>query len=165
MSRKKELLEIEPEEPEMLHSILSKLPKPLDLDGLISRAAEIYKQHPPDRLPGRAWSQVSLNSVLKTTRNIQDLHQQTFQDGEVFFEKQAEEIKRAEAWKAQKQRMLLVVKRYKRPATFTGIAILVAVFALALRDTNVRSTVAQFSPILINWQHRASALLRRFIAY
>ncbi|WPG97380.1 Hypothetical protein R9X50_00015500 [Acrodontium crateriforme] len=165
MSRKKELLEIEPEEPEMLHSILSKLPKPLNLDGLISRAVEIYEQYPPDKLPCRVWSHVSLNSVLKTTRNIEVLHQQTLKDGEEFFKKQAEEIKRAEAWNARKQRMLLVARNYKRPVALTGIAILVAVFALALRNTSLRSTLTQFSPILANWHHRTGEILQRFSAY
>ncbi|KAM0724223.1 hypothetical protein Q7P37_000105 [Cladosporium fusiforme] len=46
LSRKQELLSLEAEEHDMLHSILSKLPKPLDLDALIARSASLHKSHP-----------------------------------------------------------------------------------------------------------------------
>ncbi|KAI7711476.1 hypothetical protein KC353_g8964, partial [Hortaea werneckii] len=83
ISRKKELFEFGADEPEMLHAILSKMPKPLDLDSLILRASDMFVHHPPEKLPGRAWSRISPNSVLKTTHaDPQQLVQQTLEDGE-----------------------------------------------------------------------------------
>lgn len=70
LSRRKELLEIPEDEPEMLHFTLSKLPQPLDLEDLISRATRLFREHPPESLPSRAWNKISRYSVLKTTRDI-----------------------------------------------------------------------------------------------
>ncbi|KAK0276048.1 GTPase-activating protein gyp8 [Friedmanniomyces endolithicus] len=135
-SRKAELLEIEEDEPEMLHSILSKLPKPLKLESLIRRTSELYQRHPPESLPNRAWSRVSANSVLKTTHDPLQLAKQTLADGEVMFERQAAEIRRADEWKRRKLRLRLLSRKYRRPAraaTFGGAAIAVVVIAYWLR--------------------------------
>lgn len=138
MSRKAELLEIEADEPEMLHSILSKLPKPLNLETLIQRTSEIFELYPPERLPGRAWSRVSANSVLKTTHDLHALGKQSLNDGERMFEKQAKEIKRAEDWKRQKLHMQQVARKYKRPATYTSTAIAIVVLAYWLRGSGAQ---------------------------
>jgi len=64
LSRREELFDIPADEPEMLHSILSKLPKPLDLEGLILKAIALQTTHPPHDLP--IWKKVPSSSVLKT---------------------------------------------------------------------------------------------------
>lgn len=130
MSRKNELLEIDHDEPEMLHSILSKLPKPLDLEGLIRSTRDLFKRYPPEHLPNRVWRRVSSHSVLKTTRDSHALATQTLQDGERLFQKQAAEIRRQDALKYAKQRVQALAYRYRRPVQWTGAAILVAALAL-----------------------------------
>jgi hypothetical protein len=130
MSRKKELLEVEPDEPEMLHSILSKLPKPLDLEGLIQKTQTLFERHPPKTLPYRVWSRISSNSVLKTTQSIYALSQQSTKQGEELFLKQAAEIRRQERRKQLGIRVNYLFRRYKRPAGFTGAAVIIAVIAL-----------------------------------
>lgn len=69
LSRRKELLEISVDEPEMIHFTLSKLPYPLDLDGLILSAEEIFHDYPPESLPSGVWKRIPGHSVLKTSRN------------------------------------------------------------------------------------------------
>ncbi|EME47695.1 hypothetical protein DOTSEDRAFT_69597 [Dothistroma septosporum NZE10] len=130
MSRRVELLEIDHDEPDMLHSILSKLPKPLDLEGLISRTQELFKLHPPQKLPQRAWSNISPYSVLKTTRDPQALSKQTLADGEKYFDSQARQIQRQDQRKAVLRRLQALATRYRRPARWTGAAVLVALLAL-----------------------------------
>lgn len=149
LSRKCELLEIEADEPEMLHSVLSKLPKPLDLEGLIQRTAEIFDSYPPEKLPGQAWKQVSANSALKTTRKARNLSKQTLLDGERYLRLQDAEIKRAEEWQKRRVIMRRLTARYKRPAAFTSAAILVGVLALMLRsDASIAPTILSFGTAL-----------------
>lgn len=116
----------------MLHSILSKLPKPLDLESLIRRTVELFSQYPPERLPGRTWFRISSNSVLKTTRDFYHLNKQTLQDGERFFVKEAAEIRRQEAFKRKQRQFQALVRRYKRPATWSTAAMFVALVAVYL---------------------------------
>ena len=117
----------------MLHSILSKLPKPLDLDALITATSTLHASHPPNRLRSLAWWQISSNSVLKTTRDPYALAKQTLRDGEVFFKRHAADIKTQELRQKQLERARVLAKRYKRPAMATGTAVLAALLALYLR--------------------------------
>lgn len=126
-------MELEAEEHDMLHSILSKLPKPLDLDALISRTSELFEQHPPNRLQGLSWFYISNNSVLKTTRDPQKLAKQTLHDGEVFFQRQATEISRHKSRMKAFQKARLLARKHRRPAVAAGTAVLVALLALYLR--------------------------------
>ena len=126
-SRKAELFEIPSDEPEMLHSILSKLPKPLDLEALITRAMTLYTHHPPERLPFRAWIKVSRFSVLKTTEG--SFRGQTLADGEELFAKQASEIRRTE----QREKLTAAAWKYRRPAGSLGLAVFVGVLSFWLR--------------------------------
>lgn len=146
----------------MLHSILSKLPKPLDLDALIAGSAELHKAHPPNRLSGLAWYQISNNSVLKTTRNPNTLSKQTLQDGERFFELHAADINKSEIRQKQLQRARMLAKRYRRPALATGTAIFAALLALYLRKSSggapVESLVGLYHTGLM-LQSRAAAFL------
>ncbi|KAK5724069.1 GTPase-activating protein gyp8 [Elasticomyces elasticus] len=162
-SRKSELLEIEEDEPEMLHSILSKLPKPLNLESLIQRTSEIYKQHPPEALPGRAWNRVSANSVLKTTHDPRQLARQTLADGEKLFEKQAFEIKRADDWKRRKLRVQQLLKKYERPtktATYAGGTLVVVVFAYWLRNSAGLAVLTSCISTLGRLQQQAWGMLQ-----
>lgn len=162
MSRKDELLEIDHDEPEMLHSILSKLPKPLDLEGLIQKARTLFKQYPPEHLPNRVWWSVSSSSVLKTTRNLHTLATQSLQDGERLFQKQAAEIRRQDAYKHAKQRTQALAYRYRRPVRWTGAAILVALLALQFGGQSGGS--ANLSGWLFNaysWRQSAQQLVQK----
>ena len=120
LARKKELLEIPKDEPEMLHAILSKLPKPLDLEALISRSMTIFTRHPPENLPQRVWRKISRYSVLKTTRDSRE--PQTLDEGEKLFKEQAEQIRRNEL----RKRLLLRLWKIRRSLGAVGLAILVA---------------------------------------
>lgn len=139
LSRKDELLEVEPDEPEMLHAILTKLPNPLDLEGLIHRAQELHTSYPPERLPRRDWARIPSSSVLKTTRDHVAVSEQTLQDGERFFEKEATQIRRAEALEALQRQSVVLAGRYRKPLLLTSTAILVAVFSVLMRRLNVPS--------------------------
>ena len=161
MSRKDNLLEIEADEPEMLHSILSKLPRPLDLEHLIRQTMELYQKYPPERLPGRAWSRISSNSVLKTTHNFHKLGQQTLQDGERFFALEAAEIHRQEARLARNRRLQVLARRYRRPAGYTGVAILVAVIAMLARGQTSTFARAGISTALLGLQQKAIEIWQR----
>lgn len=155
MSRRLELLEVDHDEPEMLHSILSKLPKPLDLDGLISKTQDLFRRCPPERLPHRAWSHISSYSVLKTTRDPHALSRQTFGDGERYFDLQARQIQRKDQIKALHRRFQAIVQRYRRPARWTGAAVLVAVLALYFGRTGGTFSGAGWVSMVHNAQRRA----------
>jgi len=126
-SRSDELFEIPADEPEMLHSVLSKMPKPLDLESLIARTMQLYERHPPQKLPNRIWSRISSNSVLKTTQNL--AAEQTLDDGEKLFQKQASELRRREAL----ERGMTALYKYRRPAGTVGLAIIVGIVSFWLR--------------------------------
>lgn len=124
LSRRDELFEIPTEEPEMLHSVLSKLPKPLNLEALISRAMTLFEEHPPESLPLRAWAKISVYSVLKTTR--ESVRNQTLEDGEDLFEYQALQLRREQLQK----RAMATIWKYRRPASRMGLAFLVGIFSI-----------------------------------
>ncbi|KAK4541682.1 hypothetical protein LTR36_007826 [Oleoguttula mirabilis] len=152
MSRKEELLELEADEPEMLLVVLSKLPKPLDLESLIRYTSEIFTRYPPESLSqppmgswslsSRAWSRVSGDSVLKTTHgDPHKLAKQSLTDGELMFDRHAAEIKRAEVWKRQVLQTRRLAKRCQWPATYTAAAVIIAVMALLLRRSIFQPTI------------------------
>lgn len=119
LSRKSELFAIPADEPEMLHSVLSKLPKPLDLELLIQKTMEIFAIHPPESLPYRAWSKISCFSVLKTTRTAESSKAQTLKIGEALFEMQALQLHREQLHKKAIARMW----KYRRSAGSLGLAL------------------------------------------
>ena len=123
LSRHAELFEIPADEPEMLHSILSKLPKPLELEDLISKAVSLFDTHPPETLPFRAWRRISYCSVLKTT--LERRIDQSLQDGERFFDLQVIELRRQELLTHLMTRLI----KYKRP--LSGVLVAVAVGLIA----------------------------------
>jgi TBC1 domain family member 20 len=166
MSRKKELLEIDADEPEMLHAILSKLPKPLDLEHLITRTAKVFRQYPPEKLPGGAWRQVSAYSVLKTTHDHPELAKQTLEDGEEMFKKHDAEIRRREDWERRQKRIRMLVRQYRGPATFTGAAFLFAILAYAAgRNGTVQEMLVAYAQLLSPLRMRALTILREAVGW
>ena len=126
LSRRDELFDIPAEEPEMLHSVLSKLPKPLNLEALIYTTTTLFEEHPPESLPSGAWAKISSYSVLKTTR--ESVTNQTLKDGEDLFEHQALQLRREEM---RKQAMATIWK-YRRPASRIGLAFSVGILSIWL---------------------------------
>ncbi|KAK4166008.1 GTPase-activating protein gyp10 [Cladorrhinum sp. PSN259] len=123
-SRREELLDIPFDEPEMLHSILSKLPNPLDIEGLIRDAVSLMKEFPPERLP--QWKRISRWSVLKTGRSGV---QWKIEEGEEFFQKQVRELE----WKEKRDKAIKVLWAYRRPMRNVGLTVVVGVLAVLLR--------------------------------
>ncbi|KAL8712034.1 MAG: hypothetical protein Q9220_003730 [cf. Caloplaca sp. 1 TL-2023] len=136
LSRREELFEIPADEPEMLHSVLSKLPNPLDLEALITRTMSLYHEYPPQHLPFRAWTKISAFSVLKTTQG--GPHHQTLDTGIELFEKQVSQLHREQM--LDKHKALLW--KYRRPVGRAGFAIFVAVVAFWLRRGGFESYAA-----------------------
>ncbi|KAL8896945.1 MAG: hypothetical protein Q9207_007471 [Kuettlingeria erythrocarpa] len=136
LSRREELFDIPADEPEMLHSVLSKLPKPLDLEALIAKTMELYEKFPPERLPFRAWARISPFSVLKTTRA--NLCQQTLNDGIELFEKQAAQLRREQMLEQAKAALW----KHRRPIGRVGIAVIIGMVAFWLRRGDVGSHAA-----------------------
>lgn len=160
LSRKQELLDIEADEPEMLHAILSKLPKPLDLEGLIQRTIDLRKLYPPQQLPGRVWSRISSSSVLKTTQDPEALLQQTLQDGERFFAKEAAEIRRRDALKEKREQLQALARRYRRPVLFTGSAVLIAVLGMFVRQLGATPDLS--SSLMLGVRQKALELWQQY---
>jgi hypothetical protein len=131
LSRKEELMEIEPHDVDMMHFTLSKLPQPLDLEGLIGKTVTLFAQHPPSRLPFRAWSHISPNSVLKTTADLAALSRQTLEDGEHWLDEQSMELERQKSREEMIKAIKLRLRMYRRPAML-GAAVAVGIVAVYL---------------------------------
>ena len=130
LQRSDELFEIPEDEPEILHSVLSKLPKPLDLEALISNTVKLFEKYPPEGL--RPWRSISQASVLKTVRKPDQIENQTLDDGEIYFKRQVKELE----WAEQRKWVLSLIWRYRRPASTAGLAILVGVLSFWMRRSS-----------------------------
>lgn len=130
--RRPELLDVPADEPEMLYAVLSKLPRPLDLESLVFRAEELRAQFPPRSLPRRAWTSISRASVLKTTFPLEQLPQQTLQQGEAWLDVRAKELEAEEARRAAVLRMRKMAMKYRRPASAIVLAVFVGVLSVWL---------------------------------
>lgn len=116
----------------MLHVMLTKLPKPLDLDGLISCALDLQKQYPACQLS--TWGTVSRYSVLKATGPAIDAvtgvkpASIALAEAEQFFMQHCRQMER------QKRRKEILQALYKRrkPAMTIGFAVLVAAASVGL---------------------------------
>lgn len=126
LNRRAELFETPASEPEMLHSILSKLPQPLDLDKLINDTDALFKEHPPEHL--RSWHGISNASVMKTARDVKVCAKQTLEDGQRFFEQQSKEL----LWADRRKKMARVIRSYKPPTRTIAISLLVGIIAATL---------------------------------
>lgn len=127
LQRANELFETPADEPEMLHSILCKLPQPLDVEALIQNTITLFEKHPPESLS--AWRTIPKYSVLKTARSVEDSAKQSLGDGEVLFEKQVKELARIE----QRQKVWKQVYQYRKPAGTIGVAVLIGLLAIYMR--------------------------------
>ena len=114
-------MDVDPEEPDMLHFVLSKLPKPFDLDALILKTVDLMNQYPPKSLPGPSWWLVSRHSVLKSVKGPESLSSQTFAQGECHFHKQTTETRVARA--CYRARLFLLKRRRGTTAVFVTILI------------------------------------------
>ncbi|CAD0022588.1 unnamed protein product [Aureobasidium pullulans] len=147
------LLELGSDEEDMMYAILSKLPKPLDIESLITRTTLLYSQHPPETLPFRAWRQVSGYSVLKTTRDPNELAKQTLEDGEQLYVKHAAQIERQQALQKAIAQSRLLAYRYRKPAGALTLAVAVGVLSLYIGKSGNGSSVSS-SAILLDAKHK-----------
>ncbi|KAK4204119.1 putative TBC1 domain family member 20 [Triangularia verruculosa] len=126
-SRREELLDIPEDEPEMLHSVLSKLPQPLHLEGLIASAVQLETRYPPEGL--RSWNrEISRWSVLKTGRG-ERVYTQGLDEGREAFERQVKELE----WRERVKKMRGVVWQNRKAIRGVGFAVVVAVLGVVLR--------------------------------
>lgn len=130
LARRKELLEIPVDEPEMMHFTLSKLPQPLNLESLITSALRLYTKHPPESLPFRAWKNISSHSVLKTSRDLA-LHA-TASEAEELFHRQNRELHQEE----RRQNALVFFRGHARTFGSVGLAIFVGVLSYWIMKNN-----------------------------
>lgn len=128
LGRKKELLEIPPDEPEMLYSVLCKLPQRLDLEQLIVDAVALQESHPPESL--RSWKNISRYSVLKTARSAAEAASQSSLDAISLFHKQTAQLRFAE----NRQNAYNVLWTYRRPAATLVLAVLVGLVSWWIRS-------------------------------
>ncbi|RPA94453.1 hypothetical protein L873DRAFT_1701030 [Choiromyces venosus 120613-1] len=152
LQRRDELFEIPDDEPDILHSILSKLPKPLDLDDLISRAASLLEQQPPESLS--TWHKVSSRSVLKTSRNP-DKSPPSLSYAEKLFNQQWRELERA-----RKRKAIFKAIIKKGRITLLGLTLLVGISAIGL-EFYLQKNGTCIDSIL---ESNVSPLLRRLLA-
>jgi len=126
-SRRDELFDTPQDEPEMLHSILCKLPRPLNLEALISAARVLFEAHPPEQL--RAWRTISRASVLRTARHPEAYATQSMADGYDYFERQVAELR----WLERRDKACELLWQYRRPVRTVGLAVLVGIAAVVFR--------------------------------
>ena len=125
MDRRDEILDID--EPDMLHVILGKVPRKMDLDALLNNSVVLFERYPPETL--RSWSRISSASVLKTARDVGDRAKQTMENGHHLFKQQVKELR----WAEVQDRVKVTLWAYRRPARTIGMAVAVAAVAFYLR--------------------------------
>lgn len=135
LSRKKELIEIPDDEPEMLHFTLSKLPCPLNLDDLISSAVGLFQAHPPESLPLGAWKRIPQYSVLKTSHDL--TAPQSFDEAIQMFHRQARQIQREE----RRKEALDYAWKHRKTIGSVALAVVVGVVSVYVRRNGLDSTL------------------------
>lgn len=135
LGRKDELLDIPIDEPEMLHFTLSKMPQPLDLEGLISATLDLYQNHPPESLPFRVWRQLPRSSVLKTSRTLGE--NTDLNEAENHFVQQTKELRREEF----RKQTYALLWRYRRPVGGIGVAILIGLASIYIRKSGLEGPI------------------------
>ena len=138
LSRKKELLDISIHEPEMIHFTLSKLPCPLDLDGLISSAVKLFNDYPPESLPFGAWKRIPACSVLKTSRD--PFHKQKTEDAVKHFEKQTRHLHREE----QRKKALALLWKHRKAIGSVAVAIFVGAVSVWIRKNDLDTPILSY---------------------
>ncbi|KAJ4985051.1 GTPase-activating protein gyp10 [Stagonosporopsis vannaccii] len=138
LSRRDELLEIDREDEDILHVMLSKLPDPFDIELHIARATELYASLPLSSLRSWEWWRISSSSVLKTSPTLADIRRLTLEDGERYFAQQEKEVRRQQYQKELLQQATRRIRHvrlrlwYYRRFGAAGIAIAVGAYAFWL---------------------------------
>lgn len=158
ISKRETLLEYMADGPDedVMAVVLQRLPENLDIEDKIQKAAALFEQFPPQRLPGKAWKQVSEYSVLKTTLDVHAVSQQALEDGQRLFEKHAEQIRKDEARKRMSDMAKKTLAKYRRPLTFTlSVAVcIIAVWCGQDRNTafgGILQRVGRFVAFVRHW--------------
>lgn len=138
LSRREELLEIEKEDEDILHVMLSKLPEPFDIEFHIARSVELYERLPPGSLRSWEWWHISSSSVLKTSATLDDIQRLTLEDGERLLAQQEKEVRRQQYQKRVVQQATKSIKYarlrlwYYRRYGAVGLAVVVGAYAFWL---------------------------------
>lgn len=147
LSRREELLNIEKEDEDILHVMLSKLPQPFDVEFHIARSVELYERLHPGSLASWEWWRISPSSVLKTSATLSDIQRLTLEDGEHYFAQQEKELRRQRYQRKVLQQATRSFKHvgmrlwYYRRFGVVGLAIVVGTYALWLgRDGGFDAT-------------------------
>ncbi|KAL4871609.1 hypothetical protein BDV12DRAFT_164061 [Aspergillus spectabilis] len=138
LSRRKELLEIPVDEPEMLHFTLSKLPQPLDLEGLISRALQLFRDHPPESLPSGVWRQIPCFSVLKTSRGV--LRPHSTDTAVEYFQKQTAKLRNEE----RNEKLAGFLWSHRRTIGSVAVAVFVGAMSIWIRKRGLDSSILSY---------------------
>ncbi|THC99402.1 hypothetical protein EYZ11_001126 [Aspergillus tanneri] len=142
LARKKELLEIPEDEPEMLHFTLSKLPCPLDLEGLIYRAVQLFDEYPPESLSFGAWKAIPPSSVLKTSRDT--IAKQTPEEAITLFEQQVRHLRNEE----RREMVVGFLWNHRRAIGSVAVTVFIAAVSIWIRkrglDTPIWSYLDRF---------------------
>ena len=142
LSRKKELLKIPMDEPEMMHFTLSKLPSPLDLDGLIQSALQLFNDYPPESLPYRVWKQISACSVLKSSRD--PFREQTAKNAVKLFDQQTRQLRNDEL----RKKALGLLWTHRKAIGSVAVAVFVGAVSIWIRkkgfDASIWSYMGNF---------------------
>jgi TBC1 domain family member 20 len=129
ISRRTELLEMPPDESDMLTFVISKLPQTFDIDARIQDALALFRNHPPQTLPGFIWWRLSRYSVLKTSRHINQ--PQSLQEAETLCKKQIQQLHSQEMMRKR----ALLAYRYRKPAASLTGMLVVGALAIWLRKS------------------------------
>lgn len=135
LSRRKELLEIPVEEPEMMHFVLSKLPYPLDLDGLILSAEKLFSNYPPESLPFGVWKRIPGHSVLKTSRNLFENHET--KEALELFDRQARHLRNDE----RRQKALGFLWKHRRTIGTVAATVFVGAVSIWIRRKGLDASI------------------------
>lgn len=148
LSRREQILEIPADDHDMMFFVLQKLPQPLDLEPLISNALAMFAEHPPGRLPGRVWRNISSSSVLKTAQVPERNHDLNL--AMLYFQRQAAEIR----WDETKKNAARMAKKYKRPAATTAAAVAIGALSIWMRRSGNDRYIVSLVLSLIGVGHR-----------
>ncbi|KAL2799349.1 putative GTPase activator protein [Aspergillus keveii] len=139
LSRRKELLEIPLDEPEMLHFTLSKLPIPLDLENLISRAVQLFHDHPPESLPAGVWRKIPECSVLKTSRDVSK--KQSIKTTIELFYQQTNQLRREE----NKQKLIGFIWSHRRTIGSVAVAVFIGAMSIWIRKRGLDNSILSYA--------------------
>ncbi|KAL1900010.1 GTPase-activating protein gyp8 [Ceratocystis pirilliformis] len=125
LSRRGVLLDIPNDEQDVLHAVLSQVPQPLNVEGLISGTVALMEKYPPRSLP--AWKRISAYSCLKTYSPLERC--ESMADAARNFKKQTSELE----WQDLCERTTKALWKYRKPARAVCAAVAVGIFAIYLR--------------------------------